>query len=455
MQSKLYVGVIASLMISGMAHAVVTAPVSALANTTITNVGLNRYQVDITVTGNAGAVVLEGDIDDHITQISINFPNSFLQILNLAVRGENSLPGIAAVERIQQGGNFSSKTIITQFDIAGDLGVPGGVTDRVDVHTIQSMNIGGDLRADVRADLGSGTRLIDNLVVDGSILGGHVRVQGGNLNSLTVAGDIVGDASSDPSEVIATGTIGFVQAASMNEVLIGDSNAISGNSTVGTVECSGNFFSTTPMTMVSLDSLRVDGDYDADITIQQPLDTTDRIRVGGSFAASGFIRLPASGLQGQIIINGEDVAGTWDGTVTVGATSLSSPNYANTSGSLGGGAAGEVPFDLHNEDCEPVDGAVISSTAAKPSVISLRHYGPIEFDVGATPIRMERQQQECTNPANWADVTSDFTFAVGANPNILEATPVSQANFLCGYRYRAVHNPAPTGNDRLRCTQIL
>lgn len=146
-----------------------------------------------------------------------------------------------------------------------------------------------------------------------------------------------------------------------------------------------------------------------------------------------------AGLQGQIIINGENIASTaipsnllWTGVVQVGETAPLPPNvvgcpeteivqtasnewqapqYEGLPSELGGGAIGLVPFALHDFACDPVNpqpgnepiptlvdvyfnntGIPYPTTSSDPDLrnsLKLEFYGPLLQPLAAQPLLIE------------------------------------------------------------------
>jgi hypothetical protein len=190
--------------------------------------------------------------------------------------------------------------------------------------------------------------------------------------------------------------------------------------------------------------------FPAAINIGGELPATRTIRVGlsmegGNTGVGGIKITAAGGLKGQVMVNaqnGNPATYPWLGDVTVGSTLLdpgatgSTPYYPTLSSTLGGGAVGLVPFNLHKQDCLPIHDAGACSYpsrvwtscgggAARDTLI-LRHYGPIEdsdrFD-SDLPVKVERQSLiwncyynqngvwQC-DPAPWEDVSTQVDVCV-------------------------------------------
>ena|GEM_PF-4054949 len=140
------------------------------------------------------------------------------------------------------------------------------------------------------------------------------------------------------------------------------------------------------------------GDLDADINVANNLDAGLVIDVSGSIGGlislggslDGAINTGVNGLAGQVIVNANNGAGTWDpaADVTIGTTTLAPvPDYVDLQGSIGNGAVGVVPFNVHPKDSEPDLSATV---ATPPAEVRIWHYGPIYGDGTGQVLLIER-----------------------------------------------------------------
>jgi hypothetical protein len=121
------------------------------------------------------------------------------------------------------------------------------------------------------------------------------------------------------------------------------------------------------------------------------LDTNSVIIIEREY--DGVISLPAAGLQGQIVVNNSDdnTNGLWTSDIDVGSDPLLE-GYTETASYVGGGAAGRVPFMLHDESCDPATGSSVTIYGMFPNQLgldcesrpftkaTLRMYGPVALD---------------------------------------------------------------------------
>ena len=166
--------------------------------------------------------------------------------------------------------------------------------------------------------------------------------------------------------------------------------------------------------------LNVRTDLDAVIDVEDPLE--QRAFIGRSFLEDAEINLPANGLQNVITINtlgNEDAV--WEGTVNVGTTALTGPDYTPTNTSLGNGGVAMVEYDdpdlfrtgAQGSDCEPEHNSVVvpASTSSSDGLyeVTMRFYGYVDID-GSEPLTITM------SPFNnqWiSDVTDEYEVELG------------------------------------------
>ncbi len=346
----------------------------------------------------------------------------------------------------------------------------------------------GDIEGPITALSGGITQVTD---VAGDLLA-DIAVEG-SISSITVAGEI--GTSTSPVSITTSGDIRAVVASAIFADIVASDPGGDDTWDVWLLEVTSGTFSGS----LSLDRLRdpevgseegvfVDGDLDADITISRSV--LEPIEVEGDFLAGRIIEVgrnlqtntdqstsqnrgrikikgmpggdiligeslfgpivveASGGLQGQVIINARDDGGVWmtgddgtlgNGSVTVDGVSLAPiPWYDQTSVSLGGGAAGVVPFSVHFKDCSPASSTLrddecenysnaprrVGPGSAWPSV-SLHHYGSITAVGEGKPFTVRRKPVSDTS-CDWQDVTASFSHTMhpgGATRAILISGP--------------------------------
>lgn len=163
------------------------------------------------------------------------------------------------------------------------------------------------------------------------------------------------------------------------------------------------------------------------------------LSISGSLTST--ITIPASGLSGQIIINAGDSGDAWSGSVVVGSTTLSSSTYTNTPASLGGGAVGLAPFDLHDNGCDPVNGGHADGWTHS---VTLTFYGPIDCDLSPIPVKVFTR----VGTGSWTDITYNFT-AASVSGRELVISPISAIVGTPTTNYKIV----PVG-DAITCLDV-
>jgi len=184
------------------------------------------------------------------------------------------------------------------------------------------------------------------------------------------------------------------------------------------------------------------GGLDADVVIREGLDS-------GQFSISAG----SAGIIGQIVVGEQfdvGIAEDWTGSITVGGVELlPKPAYSNSHTSIGGGAVGLMPFQLHATDCWPAIGECIARTAA-PDInapIEMRHYGPVTWNAAShgVPFRIERRAIGLSG--TWIDQTACFTQTLDpSNDTVVVLTPGEcsvpggdcKDELQAGFEYRVV-----------------
>lgn len=155
-------------------------------------------------------------------------------------------------------------------------------------------------------------------------------------------------------------------------------------------------------------------------------------------------------MQGQIIINAGNGGGEWNGAISIDETTISGPNYTQTSAQLGGGAVGLAPFNYHATNCIPAHNSTVTS---EPSTVTLSHYGPVEKhgDQGGLEIKIQRHPINISC-ASCEDVTDVFSWEYSSSERDIVITPDVGEAFEDGYEYHIT--PIRTGDTTLACVGV-
>ncbi len=308
---------------------------------------------------------------------------------------------------------------------------------RGDIGTVRCT---GTSQASVQADQGN----INFIDVDGNMTG-SVGALTGSLFTLVVDGDL-GTSSLSPV-ISARDEIRRVSVGRAWATILSTGNTATSGILRNVTTTSGPFVGTISARRMEGNAqqssgISIAGNLDANVTFTDALiaqfvtvagnyPATRTFRVGGGWAAGQTLTVSGP-LAGQVMLNANDLGSTWTGAASANSVSLTPvPKYAALSSALGGGAVGEVPFNLHKEDSLPANGSGACSYPSRNWVncgsgstdirdtLVLRHYGPIvvQNSGGNPPVKVERQSlvQQCNplcTPAPWEDVTTQVDICV-------------------------------------------
>jgi len=162
------------------------------------------------------------------------------------------------------------------------------------------------------------------------------------------------------------------------------------------------------------------------------------------YAAVGAILIRESeGLQGQVIINGNNTEigeDGWLGVVAIGMDDLlpaivlgpgetdplyHAPYYELPSSEVGGGAVGLAPFAFYPQDCTPPhgelnefegEGVTLDDFDNNAVPVRLRWYGPVTLPTGINSLNavLELECRDPNNACNWVPLGGLFSFVADA-----------------------------------------
>lgn len=345
--------------------------------------------------------------------------------------------------------------------ISGDVGRPGGSPGTITAGALNSIDIGGDLLANVNI-AGGTTTLVD---VDGDMTGDFANGLG---RILTI--DIGGSIGSSGNEVAirAQDGIDVIVADAIYADIDAQYNSGSGSlvrlaATVGDFVGALDTETLTTLTGVSdpglyiagnleadinidddlLTTIEVQGDVDADITVDG--DLGGLINIGGSLTTGhtiGVLSLASGGTPGQIIINSLNSGGAWNGSVVVNSTTLATKPYYSNTGL--GGAVGLVRFGLHGNECVPSHGG----NPETASSVTMAFYGPVAWDSGFPFV------VEWFNGFTWVDQSTDWSVISGQGTrHVTIQYDDGTAQIPVDRLYRVT--PVTSGDNALICDDLL
>lgn len=195
------------------------------------------------------------------------------------------------------------------------------------------------------------------------------------------------------------------------------------------------------------------GNMESNITVTAAPNSGNVWKIGRSLREGATISLDGDeDLTHQIIINQQNVGGEWDGTITVGSTTLE-PLYEERPDEIGDGAAGVIDFRMHETGCVPINDSLwpsgevdITSIEEPPPCnqtlfdVKIHYYGKIEQEESGCAVRvwkhsMEEPWEFFEPPGTgWTEITSSlFSHASGGRD--LTIAYSSEQTWEPGYMY--------------------
>ena len=182
--------------------------------------------------------------------------------------------------------------------------------------------------------------------------------------------------------------------------------------------------------------MKIDGCVDGAQWHLSDVLTADIVIGGGMDGIDPVLNLPIGGLQGQVIVNGDDDGAGWTAPVYFGESGndlvVHGPAYVQTPSQLGGGSIGLVPFRLHAQACSHQSGETVSEDDQP----ILRWFGPLTWSEGS-PLLIERR---ISAASAWESVAPDafYCSSVAGDARAIRIEPGGVgAGFEAGWMYRA------------------
>lgn len=454
---------------------------------------LNHYIVEVQQSGiafNVLRVVRRTTSSSHPVTLTLSDDLATIDSINML--GEIVLDG--------DGTEFTFTPL--QIGSAAELAVVGDI-GYVASSWITTLRIGGNLGREEQPSGGVVREYVNFLEVGVNSGGGHLlgqfAVEGMNTNgqsiqAMTIQGRM-GLEDPDPEDIYelaagdirTAGTIGQLQAGEVGpeaEITVGYTGA--GRQAIGKFDVtpefggSGDFhgflYAATLDNGSSSHQARVLGDFYGRFEFEDALtdhdSTTPAILIDGAFKSGARIFLPASGLEGQVIINRANIDAAWQSNakVIVDSTELTSATYAAAASEIGGGAVGRAEFRLHRESCDPTNeltgdpptrepgvlhveshleldvGGVNWVCVAGPATVFMQFYGPISVNTGSEapdrPVKLHRW-----TGTSWSVVTG---FSVSAAPGgDRKRLALTLGNGFFGGSYRVTREPNGLFSDHV------
>ena len=395
-------------------------------------------QESITTTGNHAA----GQPNPGITDLRIAANANGTQILLTVTK-------IHHIDRLLKFSPLSPDTVVVSATLDSFLGQPGS-GPAVDLDAIQFFFVTGGVQNEIIC-----SRDV-TFFEAGSNLYGDVTI-GGNLKKLVVGRRIAANSSGDLATFDIGGSIDYLEAGELHANITVGTNGGSGAGRVSTIKATtgggtnfGNFSGDFNGSLDAVDLrelgpttnrgfIQILGDLNADLTFEQDINDDNNgdpvIDVNGA-------------LTSQIVINASDGGYDWIGPARINMVDIDpnppgsedqAPYYNTSSSTLGGGAIGLVPFNLHGADSSPAAGAVVLNTDFLTQV-RIRHYGPITIDQSVLAVKIERRTSYYpgTSNAPWVDISSSWVaddISVSSRDIVIPGGE-NMNRFDCGYEYR-------------------
>lgn len=333
---------------------------------------------------------------------------------------------IQTVHNISQEGN--AETLLNRVDVSGDLG-------SVTIQAIGDMFVGGDVTGNIMATTPDNpSRGINYLRAEGSIFG-NLEAPFGRMRFIeAIAGDI--GTPANPVTIACKYNIDTVDAVFNNMYANIDTTLNGGRGTIGFLRAE-----TFAGSLVTAQIVPAGGPFNGQIRVNVELAAD--ITIGQSFVQPSFMDLEPGGLTGQVIVNANNLGGAWDTSIFFGDPAnpdleLTGPGYTETAASLGGGSVGLAPFSLHDESCDPPNGATVPNSVGNLSSVKLRHYGPITTSgPGVEPLSFERRLAGTMDPFTSVPAAQfDFTLPASDDNSIVVTAAGAFPHFEVGFEYR-------------------
>jgi hypothetical protein len=435
-------------------------PSNGLSSCSVTSVSGGKFNISLTRSTSVQQTVvltIASTNGDAIHNLSITNESAYVTWVYVGA----STARMGSIDSVARFGSGNGAVSLIELYTSSDLGVSGSGVNAVDVDTANTIDVLGDVFTLVKAKTGS----IESIHSTGTLYGG-AEAANGAIGTIDCTGN-VSQCNIDAKTGIGyircatcyanintranggTGALGYLETTSggfpatvFNSVNYGSLNTyhISRATTPAGLSIAGTI--TAPLTIAGnvYEPITVSGDVDSLVnitgTIQSDVTFSIRDRLLTGTGHAGEIRVGASGLAGQIIINaGNSYSNAWGGPVKVNGTALSgAPFYTNTSSSIGGGSVGQAPYHLHDEDCEPENG--YSGDVPLDNLIRLHWYGPLTWTSG-DPVTVEYY-----SGGTWHTITSWFSYAINpSNPRELVITPLSILDWAYAmYRFKPTSN---------------
>lgn len=389
----------------------ITRPSGSSVNVVV--VSANLYDVFLLSNGGQGGIweIQTDNADDRIRTIESQINDAGDTILKVTHNPFSQNVRVKSVQQIVQSG--SGHLVPSPIEVSEDIG-------SISAYAIGNLDAGRDIVGPISASTTTGTQGITAALAGRNILG-TLSAPNGRIGFIQAQN--VGQSGSSLVRIEAKW---YIQSISVSGLLHADvESGVNSGTTTGTgqmaaVSAASFDGKITTKTIVTLNPSSPQFIFSTAFT--------GTIAVRGSFLPQStperFIQTPVAGLAGQILVNTDNGGGTWSGPVKVGpdgnggqivlsGANGSAPYYSTTSSSLGGGAVGLVPFNLHTQD------SAINSPQFLGGTCRLRFYGPI---ANSSPSTLPVVVEAILDGISWTDISSSYTYSISGRDLTLTAT---------------------------------
>lgn len=303
-------------------------------------------------------------------------------------------------------------------------------------------NFGGELEVD-------GDMLANSRIEITGDVNGEIAI-GGDMLSNTVID--VGGTLEDPGEIDIQG-----EMVATSEIEVGSISAATAVESQARIMIRDELRDDAEIGILGdFDGLLLLDDLEGGVTITGACGTTSQIKIDTLSFNTGGGLLIGDELAGQVIINQQDNASTWDGYIWVNgyeiqkdetdplekaphyaAPSVDQPNpFGGTIAGLGGGAIGLVPFAYYATDTNAANGSYLSVPSSGPVTqsIDVVFYGPV-LDLSASEdVPVTILKAPLLAPSIQTDVSDDFSVSIDGRVMTITAKTGTDG-FECPFVY--------------------
>ncbi len=363
-------------------------------------------------------------------EIAVNGPTAGSPLIVRVI--SDGLPGLNSVNEIVQTG--TAETLLNRVEVNVDVG-------RIEVLAVGNIIAGRNIVGPITATTPSNAARGITLVQAGHDVLGDLYALNGRIKEV-IAGREIG-TDDQPIEIRAGQYIGRIQANGNCYAQI-DSTFGSGGGHIASFDVASFFGS------MLIKKLKYVSGYTNPGQIRFRDCLEGSIIIEGGFRAEELTTFVTGvgGIAGQIILNASaDPSCVWTGPIQIGedgidVLTLETPDYAESCEQLGGGSVGLVPFLIHNESCQPINGGEVEQVGSAGVVVNIRFYGPL-VATESMPVDIARRSAGSQTTFEAVPGSQFVAEILPGSPQVLRLTRAwMQSGFESGYEYRITPRPS-------------